>query len=364
MTIGYVLDDTLDKPDGVQQAVIVIAERMRALGHDVHYIVAETKRKDLKNVHSVSKLIPFKFNGNSTRTPLISSKRKIKRLLKENKFDVLHVQMPYSPLMAGRVIKLADKETKIVGTFHILPYSWVSRVGTTILGYWLSRNKKRFDKVYAVSPPALEFMKNNFGVEGSVIPNPVDYNFFHKQAVKKRSLKKKRIIFVGRFETRKGVRQLVEAYELLTEEVRSKIELKMAGKGPLLNELRQYSKQKRLDIKFPGFISDEQKAKSLAQADIAIFPSTSGESFGIVLTEAMSAGAGITLGGNNPGYSSVLTPWPYTLFDATDPVKIAGKITELTTNDKKRLEIGQSQHQAVKQYDINTVVDKLLKQAY
>jgi len=364
MIIGYVLDDTLDKPDGVQQAVVSLAEYMRSLGHEVHYIVADTKRRDLKNIHSVTKLLSLKFNGNSTRTPLVASGREINKLLSAVDFDVLHVQLPYSPLMAGRVIKRANTKTKIVGTFHILPYNVVSKIGTRILGLWLSRNKKRFNSAYAVSQPALDFMKSSFGIDGQVLPNPVDYNFFHKHAVKKRKNVKKKVLFVGRFDTRKGVKQLVLAYEKLSPMIKDKIELTMSGKGPLRNGLVVYARQNDLDIKFPGFISDEQKAKSMAQADVAIFPSTAGESFGIVLVEAMSSGAGVTIGGDNPGYASVLAPWPGTLFDASSPSSIAGKITELVSNDKNRLEIGQSQHEAVKQYDVVSVAKKLLKEAY
>jgi len=364
MTIGYVLDDTLNKPDGVQVAMIAIAEQMRSRGHDVHYIVTNTKRRDLKNVHSMTRSLSFKFNGNSTRTPLPASKRQIKKLLNKVQFDVLHVQMPYSPLLSARVMRLASSKTRIIGTFHILPYGISSKVGTKLLGLWLKNSKKRFDKVYAVSPPAQAFMRKSFGIDGGVLPNPVDYGFFHKHSVKKGLKGKKKILFVGRFDKRKGVRQLVKAYEQLGSSVKDKIVLIMAGRGPVRKELVQYAKKHDLNIEFPGFVSEVKKAKLMAEADIAVFPSTGGESFGIVLIEAMSANAGVTIGGDNPGYSSVLSPWPYTLFDPNDIQKFSGHLTELITNDKQRLEIGLSQHEAVKQYDIKLVVDKLLRDAY
>jgi len=363
MILGYVLDDTLDKEDGVQKAVIDIAEHMRSLGHDVHYIVPDTKRTDLKNVHSVARIMSMKFNGNSVRTPLPASRRKIKQLMRGVAFDAIHVQMPYSPLLAARVVRYAPPRTRIVGTFHILPYNWTARFGTKLLGMWLWRNKKRFNTVYAVSPPALRFMQQDFGLDGSVLPNPVDYEFFNSYATKQKNSTTK-IIFVGRFEERKGVKQLVEAYSLLDEDTRNSIELKMCGKGPLLEELKAAASGTVLDIKFPGFISDEQKAQFLAESDIAIFPSTGGESFGIVLTEAMAAGAGVTLGGNNPGYASVLEPWPEALFDATSPQSIADKITEVSKNRTKYTEIGKSQQKAVEQYDINVVANHLLQNAY
>lgn len=121
MTIGYVIDDTLDKSDGVQAAVIDIAEHIRSLGHDVHYIVPSSSRNDLENIHSIAEIVKLKFNGNSIGTPLPASKKKIKQLLGDVEFDVLHVQMPYSPHFAAKVILMASPETTIVGTFHIPP---------------------------------------------------------------------------------------------------------------------------------------------------------------------------------------------------------------------------------------------------
>ncbi len=362
MIIGYVLDDTLDKADGVQQAMITIAEKMRELGHDVHYIVPFTERQDLQNVHSVAKVISCKFNGNSIRTPISSSKKQIKKLLNDVKFDVLHVQMPYSPIMSGRLIKMAPKSVKIVGTFHILPYNFSAKLGTKLLGTFLWKNKKRFSKVFAVSRPALEFMEKDFGLQGDVIPNPVDYKYFHNFAGETLEVSKPKIVFVGRFDARKGVKQLVKAYEKLPN--REDVELVMCGKGPLLQELRNYSENKGLKIIFPGFVDNETKAKYLSSADIAVFPSTAGESFGIVLLEAMSAGAGVTLGGNNPGYSSVLEEFEGTLFDPNNEVEFIAKLTEFLDNPDKRKYIGEMQHGVVMKYDVEVVVDRLIKEAY
>lgn len=362
MTIGYVLDDSLDKPDGVQQAMIVIAEKMRSLGHEVHYIVPYTERQDLQNVHSVARVISMKFNGNSIRTPISASKKQLKKLLKEIKFDVLHVQMPYSPIMSGKLIKMAPKSVQIVGTFHILPYNFLAKLGTKVLGAYLWRNKKRFNKVFAVSRPAQEFMDKSFGLRGDIMPNPVDYKYYQGFAGESLETTKPRIVFLGRFDVRKGVKQLVRAYENLPN--REEVELVMCGKGPLLQELRDYSDNKDLKIFFPGYVDNETKAKYLSSADIAVFPSTSGESFGIVLVEAMSSGAGVTIGGNNPGYSSVLEEFEGALFDPNNETEFTAKLTRLLDYPEKRNQIGAKQHEVVAKYDVDVVVDKLINEAY
>ncbi len=313
MTIGYVLDDTLDKPDGVQQAMVSIGEQMRTRGHNVHYIVAETERTDLEHVHSIGTFISLKFNGNSVRTPKPASKAKIKQLFDDVQFDVLHVQIPHSPLLAGRVMAAAPKSTKIFGTFHILPYNWTTSAGMKLIGVAMQRNIRLFDHIFAVSEPAREFMESSLGVEGSILPNPVDYDFFASK--KRQKYAKKQIVFVGRFDERKGVRQLIKAFATMPAATRDSMQLTMCGMGPLHESIVQSAKEQSLGVEFPGFVSEHEKAQYLADADVAVFPSVSGESFGIVLTEAMAAGAKVTLGGNNPGYTSVLGAWQESLFD-------------------------------------------------
>jgi len=94
LTIGLVIDDSLDRPAGVQQYVLIVGEWLRSRGHEVYYLAGATTRSDLKNVYSLSRNIGVRFNGNQMRIPLISSRRQIHRLLNQVHFDVLHVQMP------------------------------------------------------------------------------------------------------------------------------------------------------------------------------------------------------------------------------------------------------------------------------
>lgn len=360
MKIGLVLDDTLDKPDGVQASVITIGKELARRGHQVHYLVASTERTDIPNIHAMSRFISLRFNGNSVRTPLPTSKRRIRSKLSQLNLDVLHIQMPYSPFMAGRIISNAPKNTKVYGTFHILPYDSLTSFSTRILGKLLSGSLQRCDGFFSVSEPAKEFMKQSFGKDSKVLPNPVDYQYFHE--FKKTPNSKKQIVYVGRFDKRKGVEQLLDAYSSLDKEIRKKTNLVMCGRGPLLEAVKQKSISKKLDVIFPGFVSESEKAQYLANADIAVFPSVSGESFGIVLVEAMSAKAGITMGGNNPGYASVLKDFPETLFNPNNIQEFSNTLAKFITDDKKRSAIGLQQHSYVKRFDTKTVVDQLLKE--
>src|SRR3990167_6303303 len=91
LKIGLVVDDTLDKPDGVQQYVLLVGAWLSAQGHEVHYLVGQSSRTDLPNVHSLAKNVPVTFNKNKLTVPLPANKRRIQQLLEQEKFYILHV---------------------------------------------------------------------------------------------------------------------------------------------------------------------------------------------------------------------------------------------------------------------------------
>ena len=358
LTVGLVFDDSLDRPDGVQQYVQRVAEWLTSQGHDVHFLVGETIRTDLKNMHSLSRNLRVKFNGNTMSMPLPTTKKELKKVLADYNFDILHVQMPYSPFMAGRLMKMVSKQTAVVGTFHILPYSKLVLVANRILGWVNWRSGKRLTTVMAVSPPAQIFARKLYGYECQIVPNPIRVrDFMGTSATQEHAVT--RIVFLGRLVERKGARHLLEAVAYLREQhlYDGPFEVVIGGKGELYEQLQHFVRQNGLKdvVRFPGFVPETDKAALLATADIAVFPSVSGESFGISLLEAMAASPGVVLAGNNPGYASVMHGLHDRLVEPLDTPAFAQSLADWLGNAANRTTAATEQQKYVQQYDVAIV---------
>lgn len=363
MKIGLVLDDTLDRPDGVQQYVITLGAWLAANDHEVHYLVGHTTRTDLKNVHSLARTMAVRFNKNRMSMPLPASTSRIRALLAAEKFDVLHVQMPYSPMMAARVIAAAPTTTAVIGTFHILPYQKLHTAATRALATAVRRTAKRFDAVVGVSAPAARFAEETFKVPATVLPNTVDIARFRAgRRYKRYDSSKTTLVFLGRLVERKGALQFIRAVAALPAEIKAVIRVVICGGGPLMQKYQEETARLGLTktIEFTDYINEADKPSYLASADIAVFPSLGGEAFGIVLVEAMAAGAGVVLGGNNPGYSSVLAERPEQIFNPRDTKSFAAKLEHFITNKKARLKAYEWQQKAAAQYDPSVVGANML----
>lgn len=361
MKIGLVFDDSLDSTDGVAQYVLALGDWLTSQGHKVHYLVGETHRTDLPNLHSLSRNVRVTFNGNKLGMPLPAPLKPIKKLLATEQFDVLHVMMPYSPLLAGRILHQAPASVRIVGTFHIAPYSGLATLGAKLLGIWCRPTLRRFNQVVSVSSAAKEFTRKTFGIDSKVVPNMFDYATF-AGAKPMPDLQKPTIVFLGRLVARKGCQKLLEAAAQLAKNGQE-FQLIVCGDGELRGQLENYVRANQLEkqVTFAGRVPEADKARYLASSDISVFPSSSGESFGIVLLEAMASGQAAVLGGDNPGYRTVLGGNPELLFPATDSQALAQKIMELLHNAKKQKELAAWGQQEAKKYDKAVVGPQILE---
>jgi len=359
--VALVLDDTLDTPDGVQQYVLAVGGWLVEQGHEVHYLVGQTVRTDIQNVHVMSRNVHVRFNGNRMSMPLPVSRRRLKRFLAEQQFDVLHVQTPYSPFMAGRLISAAPAHTAVIGTFHILPYSDQVRFANRLLAILNRRSDKRFDQVLAVTAPARTFANETYGYNAEVLPNPVRLAQFTRAESMSQTTN---IVFLGRLVARKGALQLLQAVSYLQAEHLYDGEFKVyiGGKGELSAELAAFVQANGLTdiVTLSGFVEEADKPAFLAAADIAVYPSISGESFGIVLLEGMAAARGVVLAGNNPGYGAVMQPYPDQLFDPLNTKAFAELLAWQLDHPAARARAAELQREYVQRFDITRVGPQLV----
>lgn len=366
LKIGLVLDTSLDPPDGVQQYVVAVGEWLRREGHDVHYVVGETHERDLPNIHSLTRNISVSFNGNRTTIPLFLRRRAARQFMQAEQFDILHVQTPHHPFMSQRIIMAAPARTGVVATFHILPYGRVAHLATTLLGWLLRPSLRRIDTMLAVSRSAAVFEKQTFGLPAEVLPNVIDVARFNTARPFPKTKDELTILFLGRLVERKGCQILLEAVAHLHHSGAAAalpaFKVVICGKGHLDAELKALVLKEGLtdSVTFTGFVSEADKPRYYASADIAVFPSSSGESFGIVLLEAMASGAAAVLAGDNPGYRTVMEPNPDLLFAPTDSQLLAGKLQVLLGDAIKRQAAAKWGEGYAAQFDIAVIGAKLV----
>jgi len=362
LSIGFLFDDTLDSNDGVAQYVKTLGAWLSGRGHEVSYLVGESHTKEWAGgkVYSLAKNVKVIFNGNRLSMPLPATSTDIKKLMANQHFDVLHVQAPYSPFMSQKVINASSHSTTVVGTFHVFPSGWLARTGAHLLRVFYGSSLLRIQPMLAVSPAAAGFAKEAFNLKCLISPNVVAIARFKIKNAHS-STDQSTIVFLGRLVKRKGCRQLLEAFKLLSQKM-PEVRLTIAGDGPERPELEQFVIRHGLEqsVDFLGFIDEKDKPLLLAGADIACFPSLGGESFGIVLIEAMAAGAGVILGGDNEGYRGVLGAQPKLLVDANNSAVFAARLEELLTDKELASTLHSWQAQEAKRYDVATVGPQVL----
>lgn len=366
LRIGLVFDDSLDSNDGVQQYVKTLGRWLIREGHHVKFLVGETHDAgELQpHVYSLSRNIKVSGNENKMFLPFFSKGADIDAVLEAEEFDVLHVMMPTNPLMGSRVIKRAGM-TPVVGTFHMVGGTRFINFGARLMRIAQASTWNRIDTFLSVSTAAKSFERKYFGRDSVVSPNMVDMATFARGETQE-FLRGNNgtIIFLGRLVERKGAIHLLEALRILHQQGDLQgVRVHICGDGELRGELEDFVKRHQLheNIMFHGFIAEEEKGDYLASADIAVYPATGGEAFGIVLIEAMSTGKSVVLGGDNSGYRTVLGKRPELLFDPYNHDTLAHKLHHFLNDEKARQHAIKWQLEEVRQYDTEAVGREMVK---
>jgi phosphatidylinositol alpha-mannosyltransferase len=292
MKIGIVTPYAYPMPGGVNDHVGSLYRVLRARGHDVRIITSShgLQKASEGDIIRVGKGFSVPFNGSmGTITLSPTYLAQMRAILEQERFDVLHYHEPFVPFLS--LVTLTLSTSVNVGTFHAFGGLSISyEFGKRMLGHYAGKLHGRI----AVSPAARHFISRYFPGEYKIVPNGVEPGRYQRAVpIARYRDGVPNILFVGRMEPRKGLIHLLRAFRKLQRDgVRAR--LLLVGTGPGEREARRYVLTRQLDdVEFLGRVSEAQKAQLFKTADIYVSPATGRESFGIVLLEAMSAGAPI-----------------------------------------------------------------------
>ena len=343
---------------GVNDHVKYQAKLLRERGHDVTIITPRPRKKEddppegvvylggsarVKAPHATSADISVSIANEDIDAELAKG------------YDILHVHEPLVPIAARQLLSRAKGGVVRVGTFHAaLPGNALGKSLVSTYRSYAKRVLPHIDVVTAVTPAATGFIEG-YDIPITYIPNGIDLTVYTSQPIKR---DQNMILFIGRLEKRKGAKEAIKAFGLLKER-KPDVQLVIASDGPLRDSLEEYVLENDLaDISFLGFISEEEKLDLLSRCGIFTSPALYGESFGIVLAEAMAMRAPIVAHPND-GYKWVLKETGrLSLVNCDDPEAYADRM-ELMLEDNTLRTVWQDwASEYVKQFDYEKIVDQ------
>ncbi len=288
--------------------------------------------------------------ANGTLPNIILSPRsvlRVRHVLERERFDVIHVHEPMTPVPGVATLALA--RCPLVATFHASgELSWL-RMAVPLWGFLM----ERLDHRIAVSEPARESVNRYFPEDYELIPNGV---LIPEQASP--AGREQRIVFVGRQEPRKGLQVLLRAWPEIRR--RTGARLRLIGADPLAVRLLQARlRVSEVGIDVLGFLSQEELTTELLSAKALVAPSLGGESFGMVLTRAFAC-ATPAVCSDISGYRGVMEPEAGLLVPPGDPAALAEALAELLGDEARREQFGRSARSIAKErYSWERIAERL-----
>ena len=364
MKIGLVSPYDYAAPGGVREHIGALGAAFRERGHEVVILTPNSKdgrEEHHDNVISLGRVTPLRINGSTARITLsMWLTHRVRQILREEQFDVLHIHEPLMPALPLTVLRMARSvPVATVGTFHAFAKSNVGYYyGRPLLKPYL----RRIDQAIAVSSAARDFVRQYFDIDPRVIPNGIDVDTFKPGHAPIRHLRDDRVnvLFVGRLEKRKGLRDLLLAYSFMKERFES-ARLIVVGDGPLRGQVEEFVRKSRLDdVVLAGHVPESVKPRYYATADIFCAPATGGESFGIVLLEAMASGIPVVCT-EVPGYLTVAEPGRDSLTVRPGrPAELGQTLTLLARDPELRQRLGRAGLEKAQRYSWSSVTAQVL----
>lgn len=349
---------SFDVPGGVQSHVLQLAAVMHARGHHVSVLAPSSPHVELPDyVVSGGKAVPIPYNGSVARLRFgPATYAKVKKWLVQGEFDVLHLHEPNAPSLSMLALMVA--EGPIVATFH------TSTTKSLTLSVFQGILRPQHEKIVgriAVSELARRWQMEALGSDAVEIPNGVDVaSFAEAPLLPDYPRAGKAVLFLGRFdEPRKGMAVLLEALPALVERFPD-IEILIVGRGDQ-DELNSDAGELASHLRFLGQIDDAEKASAVRSADVYCAPNTGGESFGIVLVEAMAAGTAVVASDLDAFRRVLLDGAAGLLVPTGDAPALAAGLITILGDEVARARYIEAAAAAVRRYDWSVVAREIMR---
>lgn len=356
MKIGIVCPYAWDAPGGVQAHVRDQAETLIDMGHDVS-VLTPVEDPSVLPSYAVDggrpRAVPY--NGSVARLAFgVKATARVRRWIREGSFDVLHVHEPVAPSLG--VLACWAARGPIVATVH----SSIERSRALVTGYYVAQTAlEKISALIAVSEHARRTIVDHLGGDAVLIPNGVRVDHF-AGAEPLRSWPGPAIGFLGRMdEPRKGLPVLLEAFAGIHEQQPTAV-LVLMGPGDSGAILDAVPEHLRSSVICLGRLDEADKARALASLDVYVAPNTGGESFGIILLEAMSSGVPV-VASDLDAFSRVLDGGRCgVLFPVGDAAALTDAVTSLLSDPARRALLTEAGARRVEAYDWRRVARDLI----
>jgi phosphatidylinositol alpha-mannosyltransferase len=360
MKIAIVSPYSWAYPGGVNNHIEGLSRELARRGHTVA-IVAPDEGKVIPqtNYLNAGRSLPVPANGSIAHLALLPGARaRVRRALEEGAYDVVHVHEPLVPFVSTSAVLSAPG--RVVGTFH------AAGEGRSAL-YGLAKGlfgkvHARLDHLIAVSEPARSLASRYFPGDYEIIPNGVDMSRFTpvvKRPARFPAGEGPVVLFVGRNEPRKGIDVLLEAFGEVARNVPGSV-LVVVGSGFDEEKVKRgLAPEARNRVTVVGFVSNDELPSYYASADVFCAPARGGESFGLVLIEALASGTPV-VAADIPGYSGVLEQTGGgLLFKTGDAAGLARALSALLGDEARRSELARVGLERVRKFSWERLAERL-----
>lgn len=338
MNILLASDPYYPYPSGISEYTFYLAKYLRRFGHSVTILTTHyPNEKHEDGVVRFGRVLMIPMNKSyATMSFGLEIPSLVKSLLRNNSYDIVHLNGPFPPSIS--FFALHYSRSVNIAAFLNAGFSF-SSAGASVARMLYSKYIFKIDGMFALSETAKMAMEPYFPGDYEIIPAGVDTEVFSFSAVKRTDLAETpfRVLFLGRLDERKGVMVMIRAFRKFLS-VHPDSRLVIAGKGPLDADAKALSRELGMEdrVEFKGFIPFGEIPSYYRSADVYVSPALGGESFGIVLLEAMAAGTPV-IASRIHGYSQVITDTENgLLFETGDEDDLVRKMLSIRDNASVR----------------------------